>query len=347
MTVVTSLVAQLGFRVNQSSLTGAIGAINSLQTGMGGLVTSFTGINSLVANFINALSKITVDFASMAVSSEKISKTSGIAISELEAFKRALGDSLIPIEEVDGHINKWTKSIRDAGMGLGDLPQQAHLIGVEFRKANGELKNTKEFLIDAFNVISKSNDSEQGKIARFGMLFEGRGRELLDFTKNGTAGIDEAITKHMGLGRQIEKNAESARELSKAWIDVKTSFEKVSANMAEQLIPKLTTVFNIVSAFFDMYAKVQEYFKPLNQENSNLWKNAWNEGFDIKNNFRGSLTPSTANQPITITNNINIDVAAGTPDEQKASLESQARNAASFFSEPIIREIQTQAPFTE
>lgn len=225
-------------------------AVGKIQTGMKEAGSSFEGLAGVAEG---AFKKINVALAAVAATlaggamfkkavdetlaftgeANKLAKQLGITSDEASALNIAIGDVYGSSEQFLGANAMLTRQVRTN-------EQAINAMGLATRDASGNLKNSKDLMMDAIQVINGYKEGTDRNMAAQALF--GRGAsELGGILKMTNAGLDDAKAKQEALGLTVgEKSVQAARSYKAAMNDVGDVMQAIQKHIGDAVMPTLT-----------------------------------------------------------------------------------------------------------
>ena len=140
-------------------------------------------------------------------SMDAIQKTAdriGMSAEMLQALQFGAVESGTAIDKLRLGMEKFTKQLGDASMGIGTAKPILEKYGITIRDSTGELRSTEEVLFDVVDALGQTESSFE-KNAVLMALFGRTGAQLNALLGQGRDVLDEVIDRYKRLGLAISK----------------------------------------------------------------------------------------------------------------------------------------------
>lgn len=349
--IVRELVTKLSFALDKTNLVKFEKAIFGFKTQFTIAAGIFTGLVKKVLDFTQAA-------AQGVLQTKDIATYAGIAVEEFAALQNVAKKFNIPLESFNSAIQEIATGLKQAAFGEGRLVEIANRTfgAIDFRKANGDLLNAREYLFQIVEYLGRVKD-ESDKLAILGQIFspEEAGK-WARFLGIGVENIKKATENEREYGRVVAASTANAEQYLKDVANLKTEFEKLTQTIAYHLVPIVGNAFAHIN---DIIQSVKEngalftagrFIKRIGATIADLAPNEI-PGFDIKKRYDvpNDWYSMNRNQTPTITNNntIQIDVPPGTPFEQANLIADSVQRTLNNFRDQMAREIIVNHPTVE
>lgn len=206
--------------------------------------TAIIGIGAIITTFAKA-SIETADFADNLMT---LSDITGITTTELQKMQYASGLLDVEVETITGSITKLTRNMDSARDGSKNQADAFKQVGVRYKEANGELRNSNEVFYELIDALGKvKNETEREAIA---MALMGKSaKDLNPLIQQGSERLRELGVEAENLGVIM-----SDESLAKAGAlqDSLDRFNEVSAalknSLGVELLPVLTNFIGALSS---------------------------------------------------------------------------------------------------
>lgn len=363
--IVRELVTKLGFQFDRSNLDKFEKSIVGFKTKMS-IATAV-----LSAGFAKTLSFFS-NLADSAVATKDLADYAGVAVDEFIALREAANKFSIDPKKFEDAFSRISISIKEASRGVGGFIQDIHRQSrglVNFKDAQGNLRNTKDVLKDVLNYVNQLTDkSEQLRIlgnifgpdqagAWLRLIQESRGdlEKLIENERDFAAAYIESLPQMQNLQKDL-------RELNSEW-------EQLTTTIASKLVPvvsqtvkgfneivkaeKQETGSGILGAAKEFFFSLGEIFltdKEIEDANLKRLNQLYNSDADDFNRRlseeymkRGLASPISINN----TNNIDINVPPGTSSQQSDYMAEQMKSVIESTFREQAREIMNNHPQVE
>lgn len=204
-------------------------------------VLGLIGFSLTAAAFVN-LGKATIEYGETL---HKLALQTGMTAAEIAKLKYVAEQSETSVEAVTAGFRFLSRAMAQAGQGSAEAINTFAKFHVEFRNADGTLRDYNQVMLEVADRIK--NTSNDTVILAEGQKLLGRNfMQLLPLLKEGSEGIKRLTDQYSEMQRrvgmtdaQINKFAKDSDALSDAWKDVGTAFQFMMIEVMTPLIPKL------------------------------------------------------------------------------------------------------------
>jgi hypothetical protein len=365
MTIVRELVTKLGFQVDKTGLEKFEKSIIGFKTKFALLSAGVTAAVSKTLNYFK-------DIANAAQDTEFLAKQTGIATEKFVALRRAAEDFQLPPEKFDAYFGRLGELLREGEAGAGKL--------FEILRNSRGLLNLKPFIKNndvegAFKAIidyTASLNTIQEKTRALTDIFGDPDRGLFAIVEAGSQKFAQATEKNKAFGQSFVDNIPKTKEYSKVLNEFYKQLEAVQVAFVENILPAITKTLEFATEGFKGIGVIKQAYdetglaktadfvgqaiadsvyrflgyEPLvdvqnrvYQEDSDFYRRLgeYQKGMQTMNN-------SQAN---TITNNVEVNVPAGTLVEQAQNIGETVKGAMQQFWDEKTREITNNNPQAE
>ena len=130
---------------------------------------------------------------------DKTSKRTGIATDTLQAFQLAALESGSSVEQAQKGLEKFARSIGDAGRGLKTQQDIFKDLGVELKNSDGTTRDFNDILLDTADGL-KDFGNETDRATALANLFGRAGIQMSEVFVDGADGIKKFTDRARGLG---------------------------------------------------------------------------------------------------------------------------------------------------
>lgn len=200
--VLRELLVKLGLDVDKEGFAKGEAQVGAIRH-VGELAVD--AIKDLAKEFLNS-AKEAIEYG------DKIKKTSqkiGITTDALQELQYAAQLSDVSADSLSAAIGHLAMNLQNAKEGSEEAAKAFK--GIEYKKANGELKSTDELLATIAERFSKLPDGPE-KTAQAMRIFGRAGKDLIPLLNDGADGIDELREEARNLGLVLDKDAVEASE---------------------------------------------------------------------------------------------------------------------------------------
>lgn len=165
-----------------------------------------------LAKQLSSVAKESIQFA------DSIGKTAdklGITTDALQEFRFAAEQSGVSIQTFDMAMQRFTRRAGEAVKGTGEAKDALQQLGIEFRDAEGNMKNSSDLLMDVAESMSRVRDPSERLRLAF-KLFDSEGAALVNMLGQGKEGLQEFRDRAQELGivmdEELIRNAEELND---------------------------------------------------------------------------------------------------------------------------------------
>jgi len=164
----------------------------------------------------------------------KLANEIGISVGQLDALQFAQERAGGTSDGLSSSLQQLSVRIGEAARGTGSGLEAFGLLGIQIAKANGELKDTDEILLEVSNRFDQFSKSQQLEIAdKLGL------RDSIRLLQIGSDGIQELVAEAELLGTTTREDARLAEEFQDSLVDIWRVIKQVSRVIARSLVPNL------------------------------------------------------------------------------------------------------------
>lgn len=197
---------------------------------------------SLTASAFVQLGKSTIEYGETL---HKLALQTGMTASEIAKLKYVAEQSETSVEAVAGSFRFLSRAMAQAGAGNAEAITTFAKFHVEFKNADGTLRNYNDVMMEVADRIK--NTSNDTVVLAEGQKLLGRNvLQVLPLLREGADGIKKLTDHYSEMQRkigltdtEINKFAKDSDSLSDAWKDVWTAFQFMLIEVMTPLIPKM------------------------------------------------------------------------------------------------------------
>ena len=191
-------------------------------------------------------------------SMDAIQKTAdriGMSADMLQALQFGAVESGTEIEKLRLGMEKFTKQLGDASMGIGTAKPILEKYGISIRDTSGNLRTTEDVLMDVVDALGQTSSSFE-KNAVLMALFGRTGAQLNALLGQGRDVLDEVITRYERLGLAISKTTlDAVAKANDKWQE----FISLGRALRDQFFGALAPAFtSMIQNLEDMALKAAE-----------------------------------------------------------------------------------------
>lgn len=246
-------------------------------------------LNNLVTGFVApalaglASADFVQQFADEITQVDRLSESLGISVEKLSAWRTAAEMAGVEADEVGelfADINDWMTDVKYDGSGtLYDYFEYGLLPAVT--DANGELKNTENYILELADAFHNMDPAEASGIARkIGIS----NLQVAQWIQQGGAAIREQIEQAKELGVYTEEDTKAAKEFTAAINVLTHSLKMIMLPVFRAVAPVLS---QIAKGFTEMTKRASPFIEYLTQSFSNLYNEVLpvlSKAFDVLQN---------------------------------------------------------------
>lgn len=178
----------------------------------------------------------------------KTASRTGIATDTLQAFQLAAIESGTTIEQTQKGLEKFARSIGDAGRGLKTQADIFRDLGVEIKNQDGSLRTYEEILFDVAEGLGELG-SEAERATALANLFGRAGIQFSEIFRDGADGIQTFIDRANDLGIILDKDTIKGVEKFNDTVSViKLQIGAFANNITSAFVPALQLIAEKVGA---------------------------------------------------------------------------------------------------
>lgn len=362
--ILRELVTKLSFKLDRTQL-------DKFEKAIGGFKTTATNAFSKVAQEIRKVFDFADEIASAGVKTKDMANYAGIAVKDFVALSNAAQKFGIKEDAFNNSIQQLSILLKQASRGAGELFEIVRQSQgkVDFKRANGELKDTQELLISIFDYV-KTIKSQDEQLRILGNIFdvESAGRWLKII--NESEQFFQVVKNERPFAKAFE---EAVPEMEKFRLEIETTkreWEKFKSTVGQVIIPPLAQTLGGVNDIIDQGSKgngaasvlrgINDAFRIAGEDFYNWVTGNGKDNFYIEAIKRDAAIDSykmgvrlqrqidaEKASNTSVVNNITIEVAEGTPEQQKEDIAEKTKLTImeAFFEQS--REILNNHPQVE
>ena len=245
----------LGFKTDEASQKKFA---NSIATATGKVFLMIQAVEKAAEKVY----EFTKDFVNGMEKMYYASQRTGATVENIEAFQFAA-------EHLGASADEALASLEGMGAFLRNTPGSEgflHALGISTRKANGDMRDTAEMMID---IGKKTKDMPWFKANLYAGVL-GINENTLRALRSGE--FEKEFKKHQGMsvGADLQKAAEMSRQLKNWFRDAAAQFDMFAARAEVALLTKLLPALDKFKAWFDS-GQLQDAMKSTVDALGNLW----------------------------------------------------------------------------
>lgn len=186
----------------------------------------------------------------LALATGKLSDATGLSADAASRWIEVAGDIGIGTDEISGLLEKMT-------MNLGKAPDKFKQLGIEVVHAKDGTVDMNATLLSAIGVLSNIKDPTV-RAALGAQLFGKSWATAAELIKQGAGQIRSDLAKVDSGKVMSDKDVQNARELRKAFDELKDKLEKVALSIGKSLLPVLTALADGLGYVADAIGEVSD-----------------------------------------------------------------------------------------
>jgi len=258
MAIVSELITKFRF-------DGSINPLNNFNKGL--------GLSSLkMFAFVGAISAVSIAFGKMLhdTLSEsnalvQLSRTTGVAINDIQSLSYAASVSGSSINAMEDTIASLSKKIGDASLKGSSEFQR---IGVAVRTSTGELRKADDVLLDVakrFKALNLTMPQQQSLASSLGI-----DSSLVQLLSKSTDEIDRLRGRAEKFGLLSKKNADQIANYNEEISELKFRFLVFKQALAIQVLPSVLKLFDGLEVLGDGLKRIGGLFFDLSKDNKEV-----------------------------------------------------------------------------
>jgi hypothetical protein len=218
-----------------SRFRAGLGAISGWLPALGAL-----GSAASLAGLISMTRASAESFDGIAMSAEKLA----VPVGWLSAMRYGARQTNVEAAALEKGLVKLKKATYDAATGKNkDAAALFKAMGVDLRKANGQVKGLEDSLEDIAERFARNADEEEKNAAAL-LLFGKAGADLIPFLNRGRDGIRQWREENARFRATTKEQAASLGDLDTAYKQLDKAGSGLSMRISAALAPALTRVVN-------------------------------------------------------------------------------------------------------
>tara|TARA_R110000803_G_scaffold79171_2_gene144701 strand:- start:92 stop:1855 length:1764 start_codon:yes stop_codon:yes gene_type:complete len=172
----------------------------------------------------------------------KTASRTGIATATLQAFQLAAIESGTTVEQTQKGLEKFARSIGDAGRGLKTQADIFRDLGVPLKENNGKLRSFEDILDGVADGLGELG-SEAERATVLANLFGRAGIQFSEIFRNGSAGLDDFKDRAKSLGLILENSTiKGVEKFNDTMSVVKLQLGAITNNITASFVPALQAI---------------------------------------------------------------------------------------------------------
>lgn len=375
MAIVRELLIRLGFQTDKKAINETNRAITGFKTRFAIAATAATYAFKVIKDFFGDIATATLD-------ANELSQTLGISLNELRAMQEVAQRFRIKPEQLAGAFTTLQKDLNEFRQGFGRLPEIARQLGIEISKDTGP-KELFEKYIGAIRGIENEQERIRIASALFGEQLGAKIANLAlkyDDFKDAVKEAYDQLEKQPDPLPGAKKFEEAVNNLTAAWNKFTLSISTTVFPVLQFLVEQLTIISDLARNLFNWdlsgvkgnLNSASKLLDPLFEKTglnnvSDWFKNTFFGGQSALNGidgnflgrindyienkpgyqYNGFLAPAGGGQMPNVTNNLEINVPPGTPQEQIEFMSQQVQQAVDSSIMRTFNQIQNNNPVVE
>lgn len=169
----------------------------------------------------------------------KLSRSVGVTVEELTAYKHAADLSGVSIEVVGKAMSDLSRRMLDMSLGTGEGRVAFEALGISVQDSHGKLRDTNDVLLEVADRFAGMKDGAD-KAALAQKLFGESGTRLVTFLNQGSEGLEQLTEEARNLGQVISTETAQQAELLNDNLDrLKKSFTGIANEIMAATVPAL------------------------------------------------------------------------------------------------------------
>ena len=175
-----------------------------------------------------------------------LSSTTGLSTKQLQEFAYASDLIDVSTDTLAGSLKKLTSNMSTASKGSGDVYDTFKQLGVEFKNADGTLRNSNDVFNDTIRALGKvKNETERDALAM--KLFGKSATDLNPLIEGGIDTLEQMSKQANELGLILSQEALDGANAFNDELDIlkangKQTFQVIGTEIASQLTPMMKEV---------------------------------------------------------------------------------------------------------
>lgn len=258
-----SLLVQLGFKTDKSSVTSAVSGVNEITSAIKGLkkaanllvvgqgLREFSaGIKSIAASAKSMVSSgfnFAEEFAKVGDSVAKTSRLVGLSVKDYQAFSSAARHAGMSTEEMDAALKKFNVNLAKAR--AGDKNSFKMFDSILGGRKLSEFKSSASVIAAIADGYTKLGSAEQ-KAFVSQELFGRSGLKMSELLSGGSGEINKLLADFEARGGGFsEEGAKRAEEFNDELQNMKETISSLKISVAQELFPSFIDLFKTVQTF--------------------------------------------------------------------------------------------------
>lgn len=362
MSIVRSLLTKLSFKVDKSGIESFEKSIVGFKTKIAAVSAAISAAVYKTADYFSGVAKAINDTANLAKNTET-------AIKDVVALRRAFESLGVPTEKFNAYFENIGKILYEARSGKGKLFDILNKSGKKLNLTDfiqtGDIRGA---LLETVDYINSLKD-QQAKLRAIEDIFnDTSGNEFLRAAEATRSEIVKREKDNERFAETYATSTDSAKKFHNSLIELKQEFGVLTTELSIYALPILKQATEGITEFIKEINKVgvtraaakavtptlqkindnplSRATRPISDFFVETGKSIVDFFYDNKPSIN-SLKPQAAGNTYQITNDINIEVAPGTPEEQKVDMSVEMRATMQSFWDEQVRQLVANNPQVE
>ena len=221
-------------------------ANNTLKKGLDFTIAGVKAMAGACTTAITAVGGLAVKAGALADDLNTMSTVTGLTTKQLQEFKYASDLIDVSTDTLAGSLKKLTSNMSTASKGSGDVYDTFKALGVEFKNADGTLRNSNEVFNDTIRALGKvKNETERDALAM--KLFGKSATDLNPLIEGGIDTLEEMSKQANDLGLILSQEALDGANAFNDQLDILKAngqglFQVIGTEVASSLTPAMEKV---------------------------------------------------------------------------------------------------------
>lgn len=216
--------------------------------GLGNITTALVGVGEAAKEVVSRIMDLSSGVGQSAENIKNNSQTMGMSMTEYQEWDYIFQSVGYSAEQAGGDFAALAEKAKDAAEGTGEGKEVFDALGISVKKAGGQIKSQNELFAEVVTKLQRMSD-ETRRNAYASQLLGTTGEELVPVL-NMTAGqLEELRAKAHETGSVMSnETVDGFVKMNQANRDMRKNLEIAQTQIASQLMPVLTSVFELMSA---------------------------------------------------------------------------------------------------
>lgn len=195
---------------------------------------------------------------------DKARKITGLTAEEFSKMAYAIEQEHGSLEALEKGLVNLTVRLGYAGDGLATYLRYFTALGIEFRKADGTLRDTYDVFLDIADAVSKGKLSTEKMAAVMQMFGARSAKELIPMLKKGREYFKEMGDEAESLGIVMtDEVAASMKRVSDSMLYMKKALLGVVYTMGAELAPTFKSIVDLAGKMIQRFQELPKWLKEL------------------------------------------------------------------------------------